>query len=169
MCAYKAMDVADYIVYYCNEIGKKISHLQLQKILYFLEGKYLIQNKSLFKEEIAKWKLGPVVETVYHEYKTFGSGNINYVPKRLEIKLDGSLIYSDFNKDAIKPEDKSKIELIVKKYIDIDPFKLVEESHQHDPWKKDRLKIITGQQGLKYDKDELKHFFIKNPRAFEVN
>jgi uncharacterized phage-associated protein len=165
-CAYKAIDVADYIVDYCNKSGKKISHLQLQKILYFCEAHYLIENKNLFKDDISKWRLGPVVESVYHEYKTFGSRNITYVPNRLVLE-NGKFKRVSFNPDVIKENDKEKINKIVNKYITFGPFELVDATHEHEPWKRDEPFINSGID-LIFDKEELKTFFQNNPDAFEV-
>lgn len=167
MAPYKALDVAGYVVSYCNSTGKKISHLQLQKILYFLEANYLVNGKQLFEDDISKWRLGPVVESVYHEYKTFGSQNIGYVPKRLGIDSDGKISIISYNPDAIDPKDKEIINEIVDKYIKYDPFQLVKATHRHAPWKRDEQLINKG-VSLLYDKEELKEFFINNPDAFEV-
>ncbi|MBB6446436.1 Panacea domain-containing protein [Bacillus benzoevorans] len=168
MCAYKALDVADYIVQYCNTTGKKITHLQLQKILYFSEAKYLVNNSNLFDDTISKWRMGPVVERVYHEYKTFGSSNISYVPKRLTFKSDGTIALTSFDPDSIEEKDKKEIEKIVDEYIINSPFTLVQATHDHYPWKKDEALINAGTHGLSYDKSELKDFFKNNPSAFEV-
>jgi uncharacterized phage-associated protein len=168
MYAYNAIDVADYIVNYCNTTGKNISHLQLQKILYFSEAYYLVNNTTLFDDTISKWKLGPVVESVYHEYKTFGSNNISYVPKKFSFNTDGTIEILSFNPNALKDEDKKQIEDIVNKYIAIEPFTLVRATHDHYPWKKDEVKITAGIQGITYDKNELREFFKSNPSAFEV-
>lgn len=168
MSAYNALDVADYIVHYCNTTGKKISHLQLQKILYYSEAKYLVNNSNLFAEDISKWRLGPVVESVYHEYKTFGSANIGYVPQRLSFNADGTFEVTSFNPNVLKDDDKKQIEGIVDKYITKNAFTLVRATHEHYPWKKDVTKINDGIQGLTYDKVELRDFFKSNPAAFEV-
>jgi uncharacterized phage-associated protein len=167
MCAYKAIDVADYIVDYCNKTGKKISHLQLQKILYFCEAHYLIKDKNLFEDDISKWRLGPVVESVYHEYKTFGSSNITYVPNKLILDSDGSFKRVSFNPNAIEEQDKDTINKIVDKYIKFGPFELVNATHKHKPWERDEHFINSGVD-LTYDKEELKKFFQNNPDAFEV-
>lgn len=166
---YKALDVADYIVDYCNKKGQKITHLQLQKILYFAEANYLVMGSSLFDDEISKWRLGPVVQSVYHEYKIFGSNNINYIPNRLEFDPSGKINFISYNPNAIDEKDKEKLSKIIDKYIIFPPFTLVDATHQHEPWKKDKEKIDSGVQGLIYDKEELRKFFKENPVAFEVN
>ncbi|MEK5108234.1 type II toxin-antitoxin system antitoxin SocA domain-containing protein [Cytobacillus sp. FSL K6-0129] len=168
MTVYRALDVADYIVHYCIETGKNISHLKLQKILYFLEAHYLVNDSTLFTDDISKWRLGPVVESVYHEYKEFGSNNIKYIPNRISIDDTGKVSVSSFNVDIIDEHDKNVINTIVDKYSSIGPFILVNATHEHTPWKEDEPNINNGVKGLYYNKTELRDFFIKHPNSFEV-
>jgi uncharacterized phage-associated protein len=42
--AYRALDIANYITSYALKTGRKIYHLQLQKILYYLEAAHLVKN-----------------------------------------------------------------------------------------------------------------------------
>lgn len=55
------------------EVYEGITHLKLQKLLYYADGIYLALNDSpLFQEHILAWKHGPVVREVYNKYKSFG-------------------------------------------------------------------------------------------------
>lgn len=59
------------------EVYEGITHLKLQKLLYYAQGVFLaITGKRLFKEQIEAWQHGPVVAKVYDEYKKFGRDNI---------------------------------------------------------------------------------------------
>ncbi len=54
-----------------------LSPMKLQKLLFFLYGRHLADTgEKLFNEPFAVWKYGPVVESVYYEFKCFGSDNI---------------------------------------------------------------------------------------------
>ena len=58
--------------------------MKLQKVLYFLQAQYLVSyNKKLFDDEIEAWGFGPVVPSVYHEYKIFGSASIPGFNKKM--------------------------------------------------------------------------------------
>jgi len=59
--------------------GNYITNMRLHKILYYLQGFYLVENdgKALFGEKMYAWQYGPVVEAVYHELKMFGSKRLN--------------------------------------------------------------------------------------------
>lgn len=54
---YDALDIAKYIVDKCTIEKCPITNLQLQKILYFLQKKYLIDyGNCLFNDEIQAWQ-----------------------------------------------------------------------------------------------------------------
>ena len=56
------MLLAQYILYTCIEQGEPISNLQLQKILYFIQGEYLSKiGKPLFEADFEAWQYGPVI------------------------------------------------------------------------------------------------------------
>lgn len=59
------------------EVYEGITHLKLQKLLYYAQGVYVaITGKKLFEEDIEAWQHGPVVSDVYNLFKDFGKNNI---------------------------------------------------------------------------------------------
>lgn len=71
---YSALEVACYIVNYCNEKNYNITHLRVEKILYFIQLYYLKKEKTTcFWEDIEAWSFGPVVPEVYHQFKQYCS------------------------------------------------------------------------------------------------
>lgn len=68
-----------------------LTHLKLQKLLYFAQGIHLaLENRPLFPEKIMAWKHGPVVPEVYQKLKIFGRGavSIEDTPKNVEAVED---------------------------------------------------------------------------------
>ena len=64
------------------EVYEGITHLKLQKLLYYAQGISLaLYEKPLFNDEIEAWQHGPVVKNVYSEYSSFGRNPI-------QIKID---------------------------------------------------------------------------------
>ncbi|MCI8346638.1 MAG: SocA family protein [Bacilli bacterium] len=60
------------------EVYEGLSHLKLQKLLYFAQGVNLVvNNKSLFNDKIVAWTHGPVVRSIYDDFKCFGRNDIN--------------------------------------------------------------------------------------------
>ena len=43
---YSALDVARYIIWYCEEKKYIVSNLKLQKILYFIQAKFLVEKNT---------------------------------------------------------------------------------------------------------------------------
>lgn len=64
------------------EVYEGITHLKLQKLLYYAQGICLaLKEKPLFEENIEAWQHGPVVREVYGIFSVFGRDNI-------EIEMD---------------------------------------------------------------------------------
>jgi len=117
---YGALDVAKYCLYYCTKIGNPISNLQLQKILYYVQAKFLVErNAPCFKDAIVAWKYGPVVESVYHNYK------YNFADA---IKVKS-------NTSEISVQDQTLINDICDIKSACDAFELVRATHEEDPWR----------------------------------
>ena len=74
---YTALDIARYIIKHEHDAGREISNLRLQKLLYFVQAKFLAEKRPpCFSDPIVAWDFGPVVLSVYHEYKMFGGLDI---------------------------------------------------------------------------------------------
>ena len=87
---YKAMDIANWFLLKNKseilqheaegddyEVYEGITHLKLQKLLYYAQGVYLASTDNrLFEEDIEAWPHGPVVQEVYDIFKENGKNNI---------------------------------------------------------------------------------------------
>jgi uncharacterized phage-associated protein len=69
-----ATDVARYFLAGQDDGGgERITHLKLQKLLYYAQGYYFaLFGEPLFSEAIEAWDHGPVVREIYDEYKHCG-------------------------------------------------------------------------------------------------
>lgn len=137
----------DYSLYiasrYFNKYNKEISSIKLQKSLYFtfaywsgfvgksrLKESEQIINESpyLFEDEFQAWVYGPVIPSIYKEYK---DGNIKNVD----------------NNDLFKNNDflEETINTLLDDIFEISDFKLVALSHDDESWIKN------------FNKDEERH------------
>jgi uncharacterized phage-associated protein len=81
---YDARVIADYVIAYYEKADWCISNLKLQKVLYFLQAEYLVSTgNKLFDDEIEAWGIGPVIPSVYREYKIFGGASIPAFNKKM--------------------------------------------------------------------------------------
>lgn len=113
-------ELARYIINHCLEIGKPISNLRLQKILYFVEGEYYKQKKYwLTDADFYAWPFGPVNREVYGEYYVYGGGLIYEQPMGF-----------------VDENVKNVIDPIIEKYANMSTTDLVNFSHKNGgAWK----------------------------------
>lgn len=72
---YPALTVANTLVQLAHAHGISISGPQVQKLIYFAHGSLLARHgRPLVKEEFAAWRHGPLLESLYHDFKLLGAG-----------------------------------------------------------------------------------------------
>lgn len=121
---YDALRIARYIIGRCNEKGRVISNLKLQKILYFVQAEFLVTKgptSPCFNEEIEAWDFGPVVPVVYQQYKIYGGANIPASEKIISTK-------------NIAEKDQNIINGIVDECVNYSASALVDITHHQTPW-----------------------------------
>ena len=71
---YSAETIANwFLINIDRESGDSITHLKLQKLLYYAQAWYMVLTENeaepiLFEEKIEAWTHGPVVREVYNKY-----------------------------------------------------------------------------------------------------
>ena len=124
-CKYTSMDIAKWFI---NELHPE--PLKLQKLLYLAQGfSFAFYDEALFSEDIEAWVHGPVVPSVYHEYKSY-----KYNPIMIKYSLkkfdDKTLDILNYVKDNFSKFDSKFLE---------------EMTHNQEPW-------LLSREGL--DPDE---------------
>ena len=131
---YTANEVAKEIIIYSNNNYYSISNLKLQKLLYFIQAIYLNEyHRACYDDVIEAWSFGPVVPSVYHNYKIFGANNI---PSRIFNNNSFANIFSHINSFGrpLSYEDANIIDSIVKSFSVYTASDLVDITHHQDPW-----------------------------------
>lgn len=151
--AYSAIDVSKYVINRSYDIDFRISNLELQKILYYIQAAFLVEkNKKCFEEKILAWEYGPVVREVYDEYKICGRARI---PRQAEsrkpvLNLETFEINLEKVSFNIGEVDKGIINKILKAYSNItNPFELVRKTHSEEPWIKGRESGVISEKDMK--------------------
>lgn len=165
-----ALFIANYIIEYSNQNGYEINNLKLQKLLYFISARALVEDKPpLFNESIEKWRFGPVVPEVYHKYKEFGAFSIQ------DNNIIRTLFRFDFNKNPFEDDssvqileydsqeipEKELIEDTVSKLSNRGAFELVDITHKQPMWQRDEKRILMGEKGIKYNLSEVREYFLQ--------
>lgn len=151
-------DVARYIINYCNDSEYIISNLKLQKILYFVQAKFLTEmTYPCFSEEIEAWNFGPVVPQIYSEYKKFGSGNIPKIMTYYKYSEDDyfSAEKCKYTPDVIGQDDQPLIESMVDSCNNYSASQLVSITHKQAPW----IKAFSPYMNNVITKESIKSFF----------
>lgn len=69
-----------------------LSPMKLQKLIFFAQSWSLrIFDRPLVDEFFAKWEYGPVIPSLYHSIKEYGSSNVNSHVYTLEFHDDGGM------------------------------------------------------------------------------
>jgi uncharacterized phage-associated protein len=114
--------------YFINELQPDT--LKLQKLLYFTQGiSFCMNDEEFFDEQFEAWVHGPVVPSVYHEYKSYGYNPINV----------------NYDIQDINERQKSILDYVKVNYGKYDGKYLEELTHKQTPW-------LYARQGL--DPDE---------------
>lgn len=119
---YDVFDIVKYIVWHEAKEDRPVTHLRLQKLLYFVQAVFLtVWGEPCFNATMEAWEYGPVIPEVYSEYKIFGSSCIP-APRG----------FSDrFLTDQARSQINQMLD-ICSKYT---THELVELTHEQDPWK----------------------------------
>lgn len=69
--------IANFFLDLAKARGDKISPMKLQKLVYYAHGWFAgYTGKPLINESVEAWQYGPVIPSLYREFKQFGSGEI---------------------------------------------------------------------------------------------
>lgn len=132
--------VANTILSFAEEYGLEVTQLSLQKIVYFVHGRHLVENGcALVSGHFEAWPYGPVHPTLYASFSKFGSGPI--VSKATKRDL-----ISGIETQVSEPQDKL-LRLFIRetasRYLKMSPGRLVELSHApKSPW--DQVTLVDG-------------------------
>jgi uncharacterized phage-associated protein len=75
-----ALHTSEWMLARAIRDGEPLTNLKLQKLIYIANGWHLSYfDEVLFDEQIEAWTYGPVVPSIYHLYKQYGSFGINDV------------------------------------------------------------------------------------------
>ncbi len=156
MPPYNIYNIVLYIIDRCIKANSPVSNLQIQKILYYVQANFLVNNETpCFKEDILNWRYGPVIEEVYSELREFSSDPIEETPTLMVFSLE-TFKYEkiELNIEEFK-ENTKLIDDVVDSYMHMRAFELVKKTHQENPWlETNRNEVIP--------KELIKNFYSRN-------
>lgn len=122
--------IADYFISLIDtDAGDVMTHLKLQKLLYFAQAWHLtLYKKPLFQDKIEAWAHGPVSIIIWNRFRDKGWNPIT-----------SDDIISDLSK--LNLETMHFLDEVWKVYGQYSAKRLEEITHQEEPWKKVRKNI----------------------------
>lgn len=122
-----------------DEGAEYISNLKLQKLLYYAQGSFLaVTGDPLFNDDIVAWQHGPVVESIYHQYKSNGA--------------NGIIFDEDFDFSVFSKEENELLTEVYDTFGQYSAWKLRNMTHSESPW------LETPQNGI-IPKEKIKEYF----------
>jgi uncharacterized phage-associated protein len=154
-----SMAVANWFV----ENASDITPLKLQKLIYFAHGWHLaLRDQPLIDEYIEAWDYGPVVPSVYHEFKEFGNRPIDIPGTAIERSGDtGFRIVTP----RLAPDPDHGVEALLKKinqvYGGFSALRLSADTHKvGTPWEETRKKN-PNRKGVDISDELIQTYFKK--------
>jgi uncharacterized phage-associated protein len=137
---YNSFQIANYFIKSSQNTGVELTPMKLIKLCYIANGWHLgLFDDQLLDEITYAWKYGPVIDSIYKEFRKFGSSQIQE-------------LYSDSENNNCYPLPDEKIKPFLDKiwevYSKYDGIQLSVMTHQpNTPWD-----IIWNKKGGKKEK-----------------
>ena len=149
-----AQNIAHYVLHLFQQSGESITNLKLQKLLYYIQGWHLgLYHESIFDEDFEAWIHGPVVPSVFQEFKANKWWPI----------LEEANCTSLGNKAIEKHIDD-----VLEVFGACNAYELELMSHREMPWIKARNGIDpTAQSNAIITKASMEDFFSKRAKDVE--
>lgn len=131
--------VADYIVKYCNEHKISITHLKLQKLLYFVQAEFLMSfDEPCFTNTMIALPYGPVVSDILEHYKQYGASELK-----------------SYDYDISNLKHIENITIVLEAIARTSTSELIDVTHNQSPWREAYFNDV----GTEITADSIKKFF----------
>ena len=153
---YSPKAIANFFLELAASKGESITPMKLQKLVYYAHGWYLgYTRQPLIDEAIEAWQYGPVIPSLYHEFKQFGSCGI----KSKATEFDGARF--DFV-EVQPPQEESTNKFLSNVWNSYGKYtgaKLSEMTHaEGSPWE-GTWKAARGMKGADIPLDLIEQHF----------
>lgn len=135
-----ASHIANYFLERAEKEGGEMTLMKLVKLVYLAHGWSLSAlNRSLLgnDEKVEAWKYGPVIPSIYHEFKEFGNQVIPKGTRSVMFYPINGLSPENPSVPASDKELQKMLDLVWKLYGNHSGTSLMRITHQKDtPWSK---------------------------------
>jgi uncharacterized phage-associated protein len=146
---YRPQDIANWFLNQIDpDAGDSITHLKLQKLVYYAEAWALaLFDTSLFEDEFEAWAHGPVVRSLYNEYRHCG-----WEPIMEEVEEP-----PEFEEDV-----QDLLQEVFRVYGEHSAKTLEKLTHREQPWRNAREGYAPEEwSNEKISKEDMKEFYSR--------
>ena len=145
---------------YIFKTAEEVTPLALQKMLYFIQGIYMVLfDVELFTEDCEAWAHGPVFRDVYDVFKNFKYNPID------DIRF--SMFQNRFNE--LSDNAKHVINLVVESFGMYSGKTLERITHGEDPWKDARANCLPDEPSNEIiSKEAIKKYFSEVADKYDL-
>lgn len=146
---------------YIFKKAEEVTPLALQKMLYFIQGIYIVLfDVELFSEECEAWAHGPVYKDVYEVFKNFKYNPID--------DTRFAMFQNRFNE--LSDNEKKVIDLVVESFGMYSGKTLERITHDETPWMEARINCLPGEPSNEViPKESMKKYFLEVAKRFEID
>lgn len=157
--AYDAKAVANCFLSLAQANGQLLTPMKLQKLVYFAHGWSLgLTGQPLIDEPVQAWPYGPVVPSLYHEFKHFGARPIGSAAVEFDFEK------GDFFAPHIPETDEDATRIIERIWEVYGKHSAMDLSnHTHlpgTPWD-DARKTLPDQRSAVISDETIREYFSK--------
>lgn len=148
------------VIYVLFENLEEITPLMLQKLLYYIQGIFMVNyNRPMFAENCEAWKHGPVYPQVYFLFKKFRYNPIE--DERFSL-LKGK-------ENVLSKEEKEVIQLVAKTFGTYGGKALEIITHKEKPWCEARNGLAEDMpSNAVIDKEDIFNYFMFVKQTFDL-
>lgn len=160
---YPATVIANEFFALAKRQGDALTPMKLQKLVYFAHGWCLaLTEQALISDQIQAWQYGPVIPSIYHEFKEVGNGPITNPATEMRYERGMKFVRKAFSLDDYpETEERQHAKEIIAKVFEIygkySAVRLSNATHLHGtPWQQ------VYQQGSRHQvisNDVIKDYF----------
>ncbi|MGN0383662.1 MAG: Panacea domain-containing protein [Eubacterium sp.] len=146
---------------YIFKKAEEVTPLALQKMLYFIQGIYMVLfGVELFDEECEAWAHGPVFKDVYEVFKSFKYNPID--------DTRFSMFQNRFNE--LSDNEKKVIDLVVESFGMYSGKTLELITHGETPWMDARINCLPGEPSNEIiSKESIKKYFLEVAQKYQID
>lgn len=156
--AYDAKAVANYFLDLAKAKNTSLTPMKLQKLIFMAHGWHLaFYSEPLIVDQVEAWQFGPVVPSVYHEFKHERSGAISSIATEFDMEEFDFVV-------PFVPTDDERARKIMDRvwavYGHMSAMKLSNLTHLPDtPWAKARAGYPGDARGIPIENSLIREYY----------